>query len=375
MNILCDLILLSWNHLEQTRPCLESLFRTTDVPSRLFIVDNGSEVPVREFLRAVRPAGAIHDVVLLQNETNEGFPKGMNRGIHASTAPYVCLLNNDLLFTAGWLSRLLNVAQAHPEIGVLNPISSTFGGYRPTNSAIEEYAKTLQAKRGQYVEVGMCIGFCMVIKQEVLACVGALTEEVERIFFEDEDFSMKAQRAGYQCVTVASSYVYHAEHQTVRKMPEREALFTRNQQWCNQKWGKRLRVALPRFTPVQPGSPELRTWLERLIGWARWRSHIYVYCPMPAHVTADELFRSVGLIPHADIHWRPIPSLGARWAATGQILARQKKRFDAIVAPEAAWANRMQLFSPLHRAPVILESNAEELARLWKGRPLSLSSS
>ena len=43
----CDLILLSWNQWEETQPCLESLFACTDVPCRLFIVDNGSEPAVR----------------------------------------------------------------------------------------------------------------------------------------------------------------------------------------------------------------------------------------------------------------------------------------------------------------------------------------
>ena len=120
---LCDLILLSWNHLEETRPCLDTLFAHTDVPSRLFIIDNGSEPDVRAFLRTVTPRGAIRDVTLLQNETNEGFPRGMNRGLRASTAPYACILNNDLLFTAGWLSRLIDAAKARPDLGVLNPTS------------------------------------------------------------------------------------------------------------------------------------------------------------------------------------------------------------------------------------------------------------
>ena len=82
----CDLVLLSWNHLEETRPCLESLFETTRVPCRLFMVDNGSEPAVRAFLASVKPRKHIQEVVLLQHETNEGFPRGMNRGIRASSS-------------------------------------------------------------------------------------------------------------------------------------------------------------------------------------------------------------------------------------------------------------------------------------------------
>ena len=377
MSILCDLVLLSWNHLEETQPCLESLFRCTDVPSRLLIVDNGSAPAVRNFLKTVRPHGAIHDVILIQNETNEGFSRGMNQGMQASRAPYVCLLNNDLLFTSGWLSRVLDVAQAHPEIGMLNPVSNTFGQRPPRGTSLEAYAKSLDTRRGGYVEVGMCIGFCLLAKREVLSRIGLLTEEVDRIFFEDEDWCMRAQQAGYQCVVVSSSYVHHAEHQTVRQMPERDALFARNQRWCNHKWGRRLRVAWPRFTPVAPGSADLRLWLEQAVRMARMRTHVYVYSPTcDGRLTHDGVFRSVGLVPHADVIWRPLPSRSAAWAAACAILARQKKRFDAIIAPTEGWAVTMRQLRWLHRADVVRPSpDLERLTQQWRARSPCPSSS
>ena len=53
----CDLILSSWNHLEETRPCLESLFRNTDVPARLWIVDT-AELIQRAKTRSFRSLSA-----------------------------------------------------------------------------------------------------------------------------------------------------------------------------------------------------------------------------------------------------------------------------------------------------------------------------
>lgn len=371
---LCDLVLLSWNHLEETAPCLETLFRHTDVPSRLFIVDNGSEPTVREFLRAVKPHGAIQEVVLLQNETNEGFPRGMNRGLQASTAPFVCLLNNDLLMTPRWLSRLIEIAQAHPEIGVVNPASNTFGERPAQGQSIDDYAAALEAKRGRYIEVGMCIGFCLLISRAAAQRLGGLTEEVRKIFFEDEDFSMRAQLAGFQCVVGQASYVWHHEHRTVQKMTEREEIFQHNQRWCNERYGRRLRVAYPAFERLAPGSPELRRWLEQLVGWARQRTHVYVYASSDGS-SRDELFRSVHLVPHADVQWRTIPPAAPRLGAAGAILARQRKRFDAIIAPDPGWAALMRGLSWIHRAPVIDAGDTERLTRLWASRFPSPSSS
>ncbi len=364
----CDLVLLSWNHLEETQPCLESLFRTTTVPSRLFIVDNGSELGVRRALAQVKPQGHVQEVILLQNEKNEGFPKGMNRGMRKTSARYVCILNNDLLFTPGWLEELIHVAELDPQIGLVNPGSSTFGDIPKTGTSIDAHAEHQRARHGEYNEVGMCIGFCVLIKRAVIDRIGVLTEEVERIFFEDEDYSMRAQQAGFNCVVAEGAYVFHAEHKTVQKMPEREALFSRNRNWCEQKWGKRLRMAWPILNPVKPGSPELRACLSQLIQWARRRTHVYVCGPLPKGASREELFRSVGLVPHADIQWWPVPAAATRLMTTARILMRRKKQFDLIAAPDNRWANTMRRLGRLHHAEVILQQE-DQLVEAWKRKP------
>ncbi|MBI4341313.1 MAG: glycosyltransferase [Candidatus Omnitrophica bacterium] len=366
MHPVCDLVLLSWNHLEETRPCLQTLFASTTVPSRLLIVDNASEPPVRQFLAGVTPQGAIREVVLLQNETNEGFSAGMNRGIRASGASYVCLLNNDLRFAPGWLEELLAVAAADPAIGLVNPSSSTFGDRPSSGEPVEVFALRRSHLRGRYTEVGMGIGFCLLIKREVLQQLQGLTEEVDRAFFEDEDFSIRAQQAGWRCVVAEGAYVYHVEHQSVRDVPQREALFARNQRWCHRKWGKWVRIAWPCFEVPAPGSDALRRWLERLIEWARRRTHLYVYCPLPDGLTGEVLFRSVGLIPHADILWLRVPEGIASWAVLWRILLRRKKRFDIIVAPDPAWGQLAAGLSWLHRAPVVPQQDEERLTKQWQ---------
>jgi GT2 family glycosyltransferase len=364
--ILCDLVLLSWNHLEETKPCLESLLATVKTPSRLLIVDNGSEPPVRAFLSGLRPSGAIKEIVVLQNDTNEGFPKGMNRGIAASQAPFVCLLNNDLEFTEGWLEELLEVARQSSSVGLVNPASNTFGQRPPAGVSLRAYAERLQARRGRYVEVGMCIGFCLLVKREVLERIGPLSEEVERIFFEDEDFSMRAQAAGFQCVVAEAAYVHHAEHRSVRQIHEREAIFQRNQRWCHERWGRWLRIAWPCFEPLEPGSPTLRRRLMQWQAWARRRCHLYVFSPAPHGVSREALFRSVGLVPHADVLWRRVPAGLAPWAAAGLILKRRKKPFDVIVAPTPQWGRRMAAWDRWHHAVVVSEDDSEALMAQWQ---------
>ncbi len=361
----CDLVLVSWNHLEETRPCLESLFRCTTVPTRLIIVDNGSEPHVREFLRGVHPRGAIVDVSVIQNEANVGFPQAVNQGLRASTAPYACVLNNDLIFTPRWLETMIAVAEIDPMIGAVNPASSTLGEFPPQGVAVDDYAASLAGKSRHYVEVGMCIGFCLLTKRQVLQTVGLFPEDVEKIFFEDEDFCMRVQQAGMRCVVAHGAYVHHHEHRTVQKMGERQRLFERNQAWCEERWGKWRRIACPRFHTLALGSTHLRAWLEQLTAWARHRTHIYVFAPLPAGATRDTIFGSVGLVPHADVRFYHVPQWVAPLAGAARILVRQKKRFDAVVAPSRGWATLMRSLGPIHHARVIDADHTEALASVW----------
>jgi GT2 family glycosyltransferase len=371
--IVCDLILLSWNHLEETQPCLETLFAATTVPCRLFIVDNGSEPAVRTYLKGVQPQGCIREVVLLQNDANEGFPRGMNRGLRASTAPYACILNNDLIFTAGWLEELIALAQAHRDLGVINPSSSTFGEAPAPGQALEAYAARLRQRAGQYTEVGMCIGFCMLITREVLQRIGGFSEEVDRIFFEDEDFCMRVQQAGFRCAVAHGAYVYHAEHKTVRKMPEREALFARNRDWCARRWGRRVRVLWPRFEPLQAGSPELRRWLEQLVGLARRRTHVYAYAVRSGAADLRALCVSAGIVPHADVQWHCGGQRMVPWLALWRVLVRtRRKPFDVIVTPKGFWSQVVRALQSWHRA-IVVEEELEAITSACQQRSRSQS--
>jgi hypothetical protein len=91
-----------------------------------------------------------------------------------------------------------------------------------------------------------------------------------------------------------------------------------------------------------------------------------VYCPTPAGITTPELVRSVGLLPHADVHWYPVPTTLGALASAGMILQRQKKRFDIIVAPDADWGRLRERLRWAHRAAVIPGSDEPRLLDAWK---------
>ncbi|MFH1901676.1 MAG: glycosyltransferase, partial [Candidatus Omnitrophota bacterium] len=112
---LFDIIALTWNNKQVTRDFVESFLGNTAISTRLIIIDNGSSDGTTEYLSSLKDSGnCIIKVVL--NRENKGFVGGMNQGIEASNAPYVCLANNDLIFTKGWLEEIISVFKKYDNI-------------------------------------------------------------------------------------------------------------------------------------------------------------------------------------------------------------------------------------------------------------------
>ena len=240
----CDVIALSYNRLSCTKEFIRSFFSCTKVPSHLYLIDNASTDGTQEFLKTV---GAVppHTISVICNNENLGFVDGMNQGIALTSAPYVCLANNDLIFTKGWLTEIISIFDTYDTVGIINPHSNNFGRYPPKGVSIHEYAKDLNRQfGGTFVEMPHCIGFCMVIRREVIEKVGGLSAEFSPFFFEDADYVMKAKEAGYLVGLAKGAYVWHHEHASVDKLgKEKERQFKKSKRLFEKKWGKPLRIA------------------------------------------------------------------------------------------------------------------------------------
>ena len=107
------IVILTWNGLEDTLTCLDSLSHIrlpNGVTTQTLVIDNGSDVD---------PCEAIHqrfaEVQTLRNTQNLGFAGGCNVGMRVAMtagADAVLLLNNDTIVAPDFLAQLLNAQQA-----------------------------------------------------------------------------------------------------------------------------------------------------------------------------------------------------------------------------------------------------------------------
>jgi GT2 family glycosyltransferase len=107
----------NWNCRDLLRACLESLLdQPQGVRVEVIVVDNGSADAAADMVEQEFP-----DVILFRNPKNLGFARANNQAARRSQGRYLLFLNNDTVVPVGTLKRLVDYAQAHPEVGMIGP--------------------------------------------------------------------------------------------------------------------------------------------------------------------------------------------------------------------------------------------------------------
>lgn len=249
-----SLIILTHNGLEHTKNCLRSIEAHTPEPHELIIVDNASSDGTLDYLREYV---ATHDNVrIIANRTNRGFAAGNNQGLALARGAYVLLLNNDTIVTDGWLTRMLKIFEAYPDVGIVGPMSNYVSGPQlirdvsySRSEGLDVFAtEWTNSHDGQSREATRVVGFCLLTRKEVIARIGGLDEQFGSGNFEDDDFCIRAFQVGFRARISLDAFVHHTGSQTFKaaKIDYRHSL-ARNWELFKTKWG------IPTDTPYEKG--------------------------------------------------------------------------------------------------------------------------
>ncbi len=215
-----DIIIPIYNAFEDLQTCLESVYKYTDLDrNRLILInDNSPDERVREYLEKQRT----ENVLVIHNEHNLGFSNSINLGMSQSEDRDVILLNSDTIVSAGWVEKMVSCAYSDKTIGTVTPLSNNATlcsvpdfceeNSLPDGMSVEQAAEIVEAcSLRRYPRITVAHGFCMLIKREVIACVGnfdAMT--FGRGYGEENDFCNRAEQMGYIHVMCDDVYIYHS---------------------------------------------------------------------------------------------------------------------------------------------------------------------
>ena len=247
-----------FGQLAYTRRCVASLMAYTRAPWELVAVDNGSTDGTGAYLAGVADAASV-TVTVIANAENRGFPAACNQGIAAARGEYIVLLNNDAVVTDGWLDQLAALAEATPSIGMAGPMSNYASPPQlvadvPYDDLAEMHrfaARWRDEKRGKWLAAEKLSGFCLLIKRCVIDAVGGLDERFGLGFFDDDDLSLRARRAGFELAVALDLFVHHFGSRTFAGSGiDAGALLGENQARFEAKWG--LIAPGPRAVTLSP---------------------------------------------------------------------------------------------------------------------------
>jgi GT2 family glycosyltransferase len=107
----------NWNCRNLLRACLESLHdQPQGVRLETIVADNASSDGAADMVEREFP-----EVILHRNTVNEGFARANNQAARFARGRYLFFLNNDTVIPPGTLRRLVDFADARPEVGMVGP--------------------------------------------------------------------------------------------------------------------------------------------------------------------------------------------------------------------------------------------------------------
>jgi len=236
-----SIIILTYNNLNYNRICLESIRKYTTADTyEIIIVDNNSTDGTREWLKEQT------DIKLILNDENVGFPKGCNLGIDiAEKDNDILFLNNDTKTTPRWLDNLKICLYSDEKIGATASITNNCSNYQAVSvpykdieNMIDFADKNNVSAPKKWEQKSRLIGFCMLIKREIINKIGTFDERFTPGNFEDDDLCMRIIEAGYKLMVCNDSFIHHFGSTSFKKDYTKfnNALRT-NAQKFEEKWG------------------------------------------------------------------------------------------------------------------------------------------
>lgn len=217
------IIIPNFNGEPHLKECLDSLRKQTFKEFSILLVDNNSIDNSVNFVKQEYP-----EVEVLQLQNNEGFAKAINEGIKKTLSDekikYFILLNNDVKCDENFVlelfksSKIKGVGAVAPKmLNYFNPrlIDSVGDGFNKWGHPIGRGSNQPDSdKYNKSIFVtGVCAGAALYTK-EIFEKVGFFDEDFFA-FFEDVDFNLRLQSAGYKCYYNPKAICYHKRGATI----------------------------------------------------------------------------------------------------------------------------------------------------------------
>ena len=220
-----------------TRACLDTLFKFTDRPCEVIIVNDCSD---DETVDGLGRYGS--RIKILNTPTRYSYSQSNNLAVTQATGDIFILLNNDTVLTPNWIEPILSVFESEPQTGIVGnkhlfPGTETlhhcgiafdrngFPWHLHPNT--DPSLAAVNYQREMPAVTFACVG----ISRACFDAVGGLDEGYKN-GFEDCDFCLRATAIGFKIFYTPASIIYHYGQSS----PGRTAYDSDNWDRFSKKW-------------------------------------------------------------------------------------------------------------------------------------------
>jgi GT2 family glycosyltransferase len=251
MSYEASVIILSHNNYERTTgPCLESLYRgPEEKPYEVTVVDNASTDETPRMLEKYAREKANFKAVF--NRNNRGFAGGNNDGVKEAEGDIVILLNSDTVLPEGTFGRMINHMKKNPDWGMLGPVTNAAGNEQKIYIGEDEVEKAMNAgERFCSHSTNDCFAserldfFCVAVRMDIYNRLEGLDERFGLGYYEDVDFSIKANLSGVKMMFAEDCFVFHSAGKTFSSVGKKKVgkLMHENKKKLKKKYSGKVRL-------------------------------------------------------------------------------------------------------------------------------------
>ena len=229
---------------EVTQKALQAIAACTDCSYEIIIIDNGSDHACKAIIADFESwhRGIVR---VICNESNRGYPAACNQGLSIAQEKYVVVMNNDVLVTPHWASRMMAAFSSDHRIGIVGPRTNYVFSEQLVRechydeTTLNEWSQQWYGRyAGSQQSTLRLVGFLMMIRRELIEQIGGFDPIFGLGNFEDDDYCLRARLAGYQLVIANDVFVHHYGSMSFNKQPEAfSRLLETNKRLFAEKWG------------------------------------------------------------------------------------------------------------------------------------------
>lgn len=205
-----------YNQFLHTLRCIWSILRAGDAARlQVIVADDGSTDETEAFFRAVP------GITYIRNPENMGFLRSCNNAAQHARAPFLFLLNNDTAVLPGWIDRLLDVARADPDAGLVGAklvypdgTLQEAGGFVWADGGGANLGRNSDPREPGYNlrrDADYISGAAILVPRAVWAELGGFDTRYTPAYCEDTDLAMRLRNLGYRVIYQPAATVVHFE--------------------------------------------------------------------------------------------------------------------------------------------------------------------